>query len=72
MIRMTCLVLALMFAALGTASAELRNACADDRDKLCPGVQPGEGRVIACLVKVKDKLSPACIKLLQDVGSLPK
>lgn len=35
-------------------------ACKADLDKICPGVQPGEGRILACLEGKTDQLSPAC------------
>ena len=38
----------------------LRVACADDAKKLCAGVQPGGGRIVACLKEHKDSLSDGC------------
>jgi hypothetical protein len=38
----------------------LRAACADDAKKLCAGVQPGGGRIVACLKDHKDSLSDRC------------
>lgn len=38
----------------------LRDACAGDAQKLCAGVQPGGGRVVACLKEHKDSLSDRC------------
>ena len=38
----------------------LRAACADDAQRLCAGVQPGGGRVVACLKEHKDSLSDRC------------
>ncbi len=35
-------------------------ACADDAQRLCAGVQPGGGRVVACLKDHKDSLSDRC------------
>ena len=40
--------------------ADLRAACADDSQRLCAGVQPGGGRVVACLKENKDALSDRC------------
>ena len=40
--------------------AAIRTACADDAKKFCSSVQPGGGRVIACLKEHKDSLSAAC------------
>jgi len=47
-------------------TAAQRNACMGDYQKYCKGVQPGGGRIIACLSKESDKLSPACKKVLAD------
>ena len=72
MIRVTVFAIALT-AVASAASAQgnyPRNDCTDDAMKLCPTVKPGEGRVIACLVKDKSKLSAACIKLLTSRGDL--
>ncbi len=41
-----------------------RQACKDDFQKLCPGVKQGGGRVIACLSKQKDALTPECRKVV--------
>lgn len=47
----------------GQASlADLRAACAEDAQKLCAGVPPGGGRVVACLKEHKDSLSDRCKK----------
>src|SRR5580704_7591521 len=40
--------------------AAIRAACADDAQKFCAGVQPGGGRIVACLKEHKDSLSDAC------------
>jgi hypothetical protein len=39
-------------------------ACKGDFQKLCPGVKPGDGRPFACLAEQKEKLSPACAKVI--------
>ena len=46
-------------------TAEQRNACMADFEKYCRNVEPGGGRVIACLAKESDKLTPACRKVLE-------
>ncbi len=53
----------------GVASAQhgeggIRKACASDYQSFCSGVQPGGGRIIACLQQNAGKLSPACQKAL--------
>src|SRR3984893_19514422 len=40
--------------------AAIRAACAEDAQKLCPGVQPGGGGIVACLKEHKDSLSDQC------------
>jgi Golgi apparatus protein 1 len=37
-----------------------QHPCLDDAKKLCPGVEPGQGRVAACLKEHKAQLSQAC------------
>ena len=37
-----------------------RFACKPDVDRLCPGVQPGGGRIKACLKQNDAQLSAAC------------
>jgi hypothetical protein len=64
------LTLVLIVGAVGTASSGLAHAqsavdiltagCADDAQKLCASVQPGGGRIIACLKQHKDSLSTKC------------
>jgi hypothetical protein len=36
------------------------DACKQDVQTLCPGVQPGEGRIAACLKGKRSKLSDGC------------
>jgi hypothetical protein len=60
-----CLTLPPVSFAVGQAGgqptvADLRAACADDAQKLCAGVQPGGGRIVACLKEHKDSLSDRC------------
>ncbi|MGA2536646.1 MAG: cysteine rich repeat-containing protein [Terracidiphilus sp.] len=40
--------------------AAIRSGCADDAQRLCAGVQPGGGRIVACLKEHKDSLSDRC------------
>ena len=64
---MRCLALLLVVCAAVAAQsvqaddlAAIRAACADDAQKLCAGVQPGGGRIVACLKEHKDSLSDQC------------
>jgi len=45
-------------------TAEQRSACMGDYEKFCKGVEPGGGRIIACLSKSSDKLTANCKKVL--------
>ena len=40
--------------------AAASHPCMDDAKKLCPGVQPGQGRIAQCLKQHKDQLSQEC------------
>lgn len=41
-------------------SGAVAEACRQDVQTLCSGVQPGEGRVVACLRENRAKLSDGC------------
>jgi cysteine rich repeat protein len=49
-------------------TAAQRDACMGDYQKYCKSVTPGGGRIIACLSKESDKLTPACRKVLAEAG----
>jgi hypothetical protein len=49
----------------------LQQACAADFKSLCSNVQPGGGRIIACLRQNADKLSPDCQKALAATPAAP-
>jgi Cysteine rich repeat len=52
---------ALWFAASAAASERAATqACRADAQRLCAGVQPGGGRIAACLREHEAKLSPPC------------
>ena len=69
------LLAALGFAAAGSGTAmaqaqapamsraqarAVAQACRPDANRLCPGVQPGGGRILACLRNQAPQLSPTC------------
>lgn len=67
--RAATIATAVMFAIVaGNAVAQTaaeQAACKADYQKFCSGVLPGGGRVLECLAKQKDKLSPACQKVVE-------
>ena len=67
---------ALLLSASATMAADAppagsggHGACKADVEKLCPGVQPGEGRLKACMKEHAKELSPECKK---DLASARK
>ena len=70
MLRTFLIAAAVLCAAPGAFAQELtaaqRDACMGDYEKFCKGTVPGGGRIIACLNKSADKLTPACKKVLAE------
>jgi hypothetical protein len=52
------------------AVAILRAGCAEDVQRLCAGVQPGGGRILACLKQNKDSLSDKCKQAAQQIAAM--
>jgi hypothetical protein len=44
--------------------ARAEQPCRPDAQKLCHGVQPGGGRIVACLKQHESELSPQCQKFV--------
>jgi len=58
------------FAGGSALDAELdaiRTYCKDDVDRLCPNVEPGGGRIKACLKANKEKMSVGCAQALMKL-----
>jgi len=51
-----------------TTMVYLVNECRDDLSAHCAQVQPGEGRIIDCMEKNKEKLSKRCKQAIIGVG----
>jgi hypothetical protein len=49
-----------------TATTDQRGACKTDYEKFCAGVEPGGGRIVACLNKQRDQLTASCKKALDS------
>ena len=59
MIASALLILAVS-PALAADKPNVREACKQDVEQLCPGVQPGGGRIRQCLRDHADKVSDGC------------
>jgi hypothetical protein len=54
--------------AAGEAKTErIKRACQPDADKFCKGVQPGAGRIVACLESHESELAPVCQKVVHKI-----
>jgi len=54
------------------AMQEVRAACQTDVQKLCASVQPGGGRIIACLKEHKDEVSEGCKQAILKARQNPQ
>jgi len=52
----------------GLAFAAALRLCRPDFERLCPGVQPGMGRGLACLLENSERVSQGCRKALSAHG----
>jgi hypothetical protein len=44
-------------------------ACKADAERICPGVEPGGGRLIGCLKEHEDDVTVGCAKELKAIKS---
>jgi hypothetical protein len=49
------------------ATADPLAYCKSDVARLCPGVEPGGGRIVACLKEHKMEMSVGCAKALKKM-----
>jgi hypothetical protein len=54
------------------AMEAVRAACEMDAQKLCAGVQPGGGRILACLKEHKDAVSDGCKQAILKARQNPQ
>jgi hypothetical protein len=47
---------------------EFSKDCKADIDKLCKGIRPGGGRILACLKSHQSELAPACAAEFNRAG----
>ena len=43
-------------------------SCGADADRFCLDVQPGDGRIVQCLVKNESSLASQCVTALKETG----
>ena len=65
-----CLAIGLSAGGAMAQTAAEREACQADFEKYCAGVQPGGGRVVECLSKHLDQLTPQCKAVVE--ANMPK
>lgn len=65
MIASALLILAAAAPALAADKPNVREACRQDVEQLCPGVQAGGGRIMQCLRDHADKVSDGCKQAFQ-------
>lgn len=56
----------------GPAAQKLRAACAQDIETLCPGVQPGGGRILQCLKGHQKEVTPECTAAIEEARAARK
>jgi len=52
------------------AVEEVREECRPDADRLCKGIEPGRGRIHACLKSHREELSAGCKQAIANVREL--
>jgi hypothetical protein len=65
-------VIALFSATSGMAQSAAMNACRGDVKTLCAGIQPGEGRVRACIKSHFNDVSAPCQAVLLKAAAISK
>lgn len=45
----------------------LRTYCKADVERICPNIEPGGGRIKACLMEHKEQMSVGCAQALQKL-----
>jgi hypothetical protein len=59
------LSLAVIFPGSAQAAKAPLALCKADAERICPGVVPGGGKIVACLKQHKDEVSVGCAKALK-------
>ena len=68
-IRQLALALLVLLAVISSGSTQAAKAplalCKADAERICAGIAPGDGKIIACLKQHKDEVSVGCAKALK-------
>ncbi len=68
-IRQLEVALLLLLAVISSGSTQAAEAplalCKADAERMCAGIAPGDGKIIACLKQHKDEVSVGCAKALK-------
>jgi hypothetical protein len=74
-LAVSSIVIASLLSATGWARADeslvegLKKACHTELTTFCKGVQPGEGRILACLYAFQDRVSGKCTYAIYDAAA---
>jgi hypothetical protein len=71
---LSIVVVSLLAATVGARADEslvegLKKACHTELTTFCKGVQPGEGRILACLYAFQDRVSGKCTYAIYDAAA---
>jgi hypothetical protein len=50
-------------------NGDLRTYCKSDIERLCPGIEPGGGRILKCLKANKMEMTVGCAQALKKLKS---
>jgi len=64
-VLMLCLVT--VPAGAQSAKGDLLTYCKSDIERLCPGIEPGGGRILKCLKANKKEMTVGCAQALQQL-----
>ena len=70
----SCVVVSLLLASASAKAQDslvegLKKACHMELTSFCKGVQPGEGRILACLYAFQDRVSGKCEYAIYDAAA---
>ena len=72
MLKNICAIGAILLVSTTSAMAAVPKECAADVKAQCGGVQPGAGRIRACITSHLKDLTPACQTILIRVAAIGK